>query len=173
MDSFSCILFLQQVHLCIYMYYVLFDHVMLKYPYFGQEMLGSAPLYDIDVKTFGSKLCQNMRFPCTCQPRRNSFRVCNNCSCFVCHLGQVMRKCVLCHMRTTKAQINLRIRFKNSVGSPETKTRAAVMTLQSCNNIKPACHKIYQGRYYLLNFSFLIFIFCCNPLDAEQTLSVY
>ena len=27
-----------------------------------------------------------------------------------CHMGQVMRKCVLCYMRTTKVQISLRIR---------------------------------------------------------------
>ena len=26
--------------------------------------------------------------------------------------------------------------------------------LRECNNVKPACHKIYQGRYYLLIFSF-------------------
>ena len=26
------------------------------------------------------------------------------------------------------------------------------------NNVKPACHIIYQGRYYLLIFSFQIFI---------------
>ena len=41
------------------------------------------------------------------------------------------------------------------------------------NNIKPTCHKIYQGRYYLLIFFFLIFIFCCNPLDVDQMLYVY
>ena len=39
------------------------------------------------------------------------------------------------------------------------------------NNVKPACHKIYQGMHYLLIFSFKIFIFCCNPLDVDQTLS--
>ena len=26
-----------------------------------------------------------------------------------CYMGQVMRKCILCHMRTTKAQISLRV----------------------------------------------------------------
>ena len=31
-----------------------------------------------------------------------------------CSLSQVMRKCVLCHMRTTKAQISLRIRADRS-----------------------------------------------------------
>ena len=41
------------------------------------------------------------------------------------------------------------------------------------NNLKLACHKIYQKRYNLLIFSFKIFNFCCNPLDVDQTLSVY
>ena len=40
----------------------------------------------------------NMRFiPCVHETQRLK-------------MGQVMRKCVLCHMRTTKAQISLRIR---------------------------------------------------------------
>ena len=40
------------------------------------------------------------------------------------------------------------------------------------NNVKPACHKIYQGKYYLLIFSpFSLFIFCC--IFFEQGNNMY
>ena len=44
------------------------------------------------------------------------------------------------------------------------------------NSVKPACHKMYQGIFRQgILFAYFLFlnIFCCNPLDVDQTLSVY
>ena len=95
--SFSCTLFLRQFHLNFFMHY--FIIIMLKYLHCSEEMFCSAPMYDIDVKTFGEKWCQNWynnvkktpwhhacvvssytprcktTFPCTGQSCRNSSRV--------------------------------------------------------------------------------------------------
>ena len=43
------------------------------------------------------------------------------------------------------------------------------------NNVNPACHKIHQGRFYLLIVSFFskMFIFYCNSLDQGNAFSVF
>ena len=53
-NSFSCILFLQQLQTSNISYFVNF--MLLKYLFFFcQEMFCSAPTYDIDVETSGGK----------------------------------------------------------------------------------------------------------------------
>ena len=88
MDSFSCMFFLELLHLNFNMHY--FINNTLKYLHFRSRnvRLGS-PIYDNDVETFGGK-CQKdtdimhdtpwckTTFSCTGQSHGNSSRVCKN-----------------------------------------------------------------------------------------------
>ena len=53
MDSFSCIPFLPQLHLSLNMCYLI--NFIVNISICSQELTGSAPLNDVDVKTFGRK----------------------------------------------------------------------------------------------------------------------
>ena len=91
-DSLSCILFLWQLHLSLN---IVMCYFMLKYLICSQEMFSSAPINNVDVKTFGRKWFQNVKqtswgdawemsyttwykiiFPGTGQLRGNSHWVC-------------------------------------------------------------------------------------------------
>ena len=50
MDSFSCILFLRQLHLDLNMCYQFYAEITT---FFYQEKFGMAPLLYVDVQTFG------------------------------------------------------------------------------------------------------------------------
>ena len=63
-----------------------------------------------------------------------------NGSKLVFHMSQVMRKCVLCHMRTTKAQISMRIR--GLISSFVVRSSDSIISLVSRSEI---------SRFYLVS----------------------
>ena len=54
------------------------------------------------------------------------------------------KKLKYCRTGALFCKLSLRSSFESEIGT------AVELFREKNNNVKPACHKIYQGRYYLL-----------------------